>query len=802
MATQQIHWGATGSSTQFAGSAANYSFVQGPAYNITRKITAIRIRMALGTTITSLKIFIIDAATQEILHISDPVTTFVDETYKAAVCDTNMILTAPFRIGFAPLDGAFGDNKILDPADVVTPYSDFGTAFTYASLSIGATWTGPYHESSRSFGSQVEYEDSVPTYDYTDIRQVNWNPPSGGGNTIAANAYQNSFIQSQAYSTYEGLITKVEAKIHPTSTMGSTRIFLMNAITNEVVYVSGAISVPTSKIVECYPNITLSAPFKVGLAPLTGNFYGWGQGDPGEILPQGVQSGTPSYSVMTVGSIWSLTTNYSSYSFASRVSFQVTRGPVNYDGDTINLPKQGVRSSDDSGIVLTASQPGSRGHDYSGRQPSIKLGIKELRLCDGRRISLLQGTRNNKQSLGCNITELSEGVRNYRHFEGIAINPPRPTSNAEYKYDLLITPTHQHKSANVSLNLSRKDHVVTPGQYSISVGNNNLVGFYGADQDINNISLSINPSQLEFGVNKGKVNFKYPDGSKDYIDFDILKEEVKRSSVERLFRYYDGGYSGSKTDASVIYKDIYPCFLVPDATQSTVIKTTDYTSISLQKYNEIQGVNVGASGAKILVSFNKGITWKSYIDSSWQTVDISNIANQGMTSNTINGITLAQWSGIFTATSLDFAIYLDNAISNYADYNAKVLKGSYTGTTSYQYLYPSTGYRISDVTYYLRGTGGSTTTFPNDYAMLYGYLASDPATLILSEASSSSSTMKIGTFTFPQELDYRNYLMYYKGSSNPTCSLSAVYEAPLMAYLKSINIQITPNLKTGYAFIM
>lgn len=638
----------------------------------------------------------------------------------------------------------------------------------------------------------------MPTYDYTDIRQVNWNPPSGGGNIIAANAYQNSFIQSQAYSTYEGLITKVEAKIHPTSTMGSTRIFLMNAISNEVLYVSGAISVPTSKIVECYPNITLSAPFIVGLAPLTGNFYGWGSGDPGEALPQGVQSGTPSYSAMTVGSIWSLTTNYPSYSFASRVSFQVTRGPVNYAGDAINLPEQGVRSSDDFGVLLTASQPGSRGHDYSGRQLSIKLGIKELRLRDGRSISLLQGTRNNKQSLGYNIVKLSEGARSYRHFEGITINPPRSTSNAEYKYDLLITPTHQHKSANVSLTLSRKGHVVTPGQYSISVGNNNLVGFYGADQDINNISLSINPSQLEFGVNKGKINFKYPDGSRDYIDFDILKEEVKRTSVERLFRYYDGGYSGSKTDASVIYKDIYPCFLVPDAAQSTVIKTTDYTSISLQKYNEIQGVNVGASGAKILVSFNKGLTWKSYIGSSWQTVDISNIANQGMTSNTMNGITLAQWSGIFTPTSLDFAILIDNSISTainpwgiYQGYSGSVTSGNSATYT------PISSQGIYSISYTVRGkdvTGGSSTirAYNNDNVLVNSDFAS--------YESVSTGSWNYGNFnsnrpTYVTIASTRNNGDY--GSATMSVNV-----APKIAYLKSINVQITPNLKTGYAFIM
>lgn len=433
----------------------------------------------------------------------------------------------------------------------------------------------------------------------------------------------------------------------------------------------------------------------------------------------------------------------------------------------------------------------------------INLG-KRYGYHSGYKIDPLSPGPRSRNRQGVQVGELDAGSRLFVTFDGISLEPEiEYSSNAEYRYKLLVTPTHQYRNQIISI--SAKSSLSLIGRYKFEINNEEVISYGASDADLSDITFDVTPGQLITGINYCRITYLYPDSSIEYLEFKILKEEAKRTVVERLFRDYDGGYDGNKiTIVSPTALSKAPAFIVPDNQGNTIIKTTNFTSISLLKYTSLQAVTIDGQGLRILVSFDQGITWKSFVDNNWQTIAIDNIATSGMDVDTISTLTLAQWSDVFTPTSLDFAIYLDNSISNYADYSRKILRAeSLQGTVYQTRLSPHEGYRLSDVTYILRGSArGSSSQYPTDCAFLYGYVDSSPATNLLSLYSIFYAEPLSGTYVFPEILPYSNYIVYWIGSTMSVASIGPVYEAPLTAYLKSINIQITPRLRMGYAFIM
>lgn len=459
----------------------------------------------------------------------------------------------------------------------------------------------------------------------------------------------------------------------------------------------------------------------------------------------------------------------------------------------------GIKSQEGDGIVLTPIISGIKNRLHESVEPlDLVNGIRSKALSASLVDPLTSMSKAERIISGVRINDTLAGIRSTVYLEGVSVDPIDTTSNADDKFHLLVTPTHQYKNQLVKVEASNSYGFPLLGRYQLEINSLVVIPYGPNDSDLRSISFDLYPYQLADGVNKCIIHILYPDSSRQYLDFEIVKEDAKRTQVERLFRKYDGGYRGDRLNAANKYGEIHPCFLAPDGSASTLIKTTDFTSISLQKYLDIQGVNIDAEGARIMVSFDKGITWKSRIDGSWQSVDLSNIATYGMNNEAINSITLAQWSAAFKPTSLDFAIYLDNSLSNYYDYSSNKLMGTYSGTTSYTYLYPQAGYRLTDIVYTLKGNGSqSSQTYPTNYSVLWGYVG---ATMVLNK--SSPYALEAGAYTFSNRLREAEYIVYWKGhNSVPTNSIT-VYQAPRLAYLKSINIQITPNLKTGYTFIM
>ncbi len=434
-----------------------------------------------------------------------------------------------------------------------------------------------------------------------------------------------------------------------------------------------------------------------------------------------------------------------------------------------------------TGNRLIANNPGTSIDDIkSGQWSSSSPGAK----LD----NVLFGERRSASSQFAELIEVDTGYRSRsRNYEGVEVGEVIAQSSAEHVYLLTVNPTHQFRNQVVTVNFHTRTGLVINGKYRLIIGENEIVPYSSENVDITNVTFTISPNILATGVNYGRIQLLYSNGTTEYLDFQILKEDKKRTLVERLFREYDGGFSGVHVSPPYICaSNIFPSFLAPYDQSTTIIQTTDTTRISLSKYLNIQGVNIVGEGLKILVSFDKGITWKSIINNSWQVIDISNISLSGMTKDTVNGITIAQWSDIFKPTSLDFAILFTNADSYTSipgDQETSFLYGDLAANQSATYLSSifDSSVKFIKTNAKLRTTNGTITITTNN-----NVYSIHPAT------------------------DYTDYYipynelaskMVFATGANTTMAYT-IYTQPKRAYLKSINVQITPNPKTGYAFIM
>lgn len=433
----------------------------------------------------------------------------------------------------------------------------------------------------------------------------------------------------------------------------------------------------------------------------------------------------------------------------------------NHIGNELPIPNVGIRSRNHEARHLPIPEHATRLQStFSGRElPITERGAK---------------SRNHN---GIPLDDTIPSVRLPHNFDGIPLEIT-PTSNAENKFNLIVTPTHLHKLPSVVITCESKSTLPLIGRCSLKIGNNDIITLNEDYEDVRHVNFTVTPSVLSTGNNLCRISYEYPDGEVEHLDFEIFKEEPKRLQVGRLFRHYEGGYDGERQNANVSLA-AYPSFITPRDKSNTLIKTTEFTRISLSKYLAVQSVNVDAAGAKILVSFDEGGTWKTWGASGWETVNLENIAAKGMTPSVINSKTLADWSGIFKPKSLDFAVYLDNSISDYADPKKQIAMSTVTSGISVTWIKP--GYLATNI----YGTMNTSAGIPSSVSLKY----SDGTTSNVTRASTYSVNFDGLINKCPKSID-ATY-----ASLNGNC-------APQLAFLKSINVQITPNLKTGYAFII
>ncbi|WP_312560828.1 discoidin domain-containing protein [Anaerospora sp.] len=658
------------------------------------------------------------------------------------------------------------------------------------------------------------------------------------------------------------------------------------------------------------------------------------------------------------------------------------RPSISTEGSAIEDIFPGIKQAKNNVGIEIGTSPGIKSRNHIGNElPILSGGIRSrnhkaehlpvpyhaIRLpsiFSGREIPIVERGIKSRNHSGITLDDDIPSIRLPHNFDGIPIEIT-PTSNAENKFNLTVTPTHLHKLPSVIISCESKSPIPLLGKCSLKIGNNDTINLNEDYEDVRHVTFTVTPSVLSTGNNLCRISYEYPDGESEHLDFEIFKEEPKRLQVERLFRYYEGGYTGERRNAIPKFSKIYPGFMVPEGQTSTLITTTQFTRIDLRKYLSIQGVNIDAKGARILVSFDEGQTWKTWgivgrgalntsksiipplenndylageyivtyseqssswgswgafriFDSKmyaasgvyfwlsttvnfpkwiaikmkkgklvngysligyyqpernpkswrvegsnngtnwtvldtrtnqvlnnstksnysfendteytnfrlvvteissgttasivewelfektpiygWKTVDLANIAEEGMSPEVINSRTIADWADVFKPKSIDFAIYLDDRLSTYYDlslYPAAVVKSlSYYGQTDATFQSAAIpADKIVTTTYiqrynnYSGGTQGS--VIYADYSRLMAY-PPESNNGYVEKPINIAKDVKYITLETPN----------VSGSGYAVGAQYDAYGTRRIAYLKSINVQITPNLKTGYAFII
>nr|WP_092074931.1 hypothetical protein [Dendrosporobacter quercicolus]NSL49556.1 hypothetical protein [Dendrosporobacter quercicolus DSM 1736]SDN22598.1 hypothetical protein SAMN04488502_11511 [Dendrosporobacter quercicolus] len=708
----------------------------------------------------------------------------------------------------------------------------------------------------------------------------NWDATGSAGYSTAATSY-GAFTNLPLFEESMKTIRAAGFKFPTSSNVSSANLIIYSSPDLRIHYVSPPISVVTDpggfKLIEI-DNLAVRIPyhFGIGLRALAGTTltaFNSGFDFSGVELTQVYNGFNGVGSVLIPFGGRSTTLSWGSYVDVNEYEI------INFTGVELDLVDSAQRSSASRGceIESTQSSPVIRtplgGTFLSDMEPGERLNRKwagmDLSQVElGELYSIFPGSLTNdielgilsRNHLGILIAEpITAGLSS--NCPGYFIDDPVITSNAEYRFKLLVTPTHQYRSQIVTVEATNSQGFPLMGRYQLEIAQTVIIPYEPTDIDLRSVSFTVMPSQLETGNNPCRLNYLYPDGSREYLDFEIFKEETRRTTVERLFRSYDGGYDGDRFNPAYVYAPAkYPCFMVPDGKIDTVIKTTNYTSIPLARYTGLQAVNIEAENAKILVSFNKGLTWRALINSTWETVAIDNIGEYGMDAATVNSIVFARWQEIFTPTSLDFAIYLDKnylppLVATVYKLGTLTISGdTISGNAGTQYycqaMYTSCGkdsgkwYFESTTKMFYAPQPGVFTLNASLYNLpgYYGWWAGQSRLILNGSFIGGAPTGTITPTTVGISLNFDDKIMtlvsYSTGvrvsgaispgqtlhpgaglTSNNTNQyttfnlrggVNADFEGRLplgylpwiTPYLKSINVQITPRLKTGYAFIM
>jgi len=376
-----------------------------------------------------------------------------------------------------------------------------------------------------------------------------------------------------------------------------------------------------------------------------------------------------------------------------------------------------------------------------------------------------------------------------RNFVGIDLTVIEEQTYASNHYTLLVTATHQYRSAIVNVHAKTYGRTDFRGSYQLLINGAVVVDYSVGELDITTIDINLSSGQLLKGVNKCWLNIKHSNGFLEYLDFEVFKEEAHRTAVERLFRDYDGGFDGEFwCPPKILNVGTPPCAMVPNYEDHAVITTTDFTSINLKNILTIQNLVVAGKNIRLLVSFDGRLTWLAFSANAWTTVDKANISTIGMTMAVINAITEAQWSDAMSlkngtkGKALDVAVYLGNDTSDTLTfYNAIPNSSVYIPFSSY----PTKIIQIVAIAYYNTNT---------DYMTVYSSLYPGGYSI---RVSYNDRTAYFYYNVSPGEIIY-GVVAPHGGGHIQTVVYGKTYDANL----KSIKVNMTVNPFKGYAFII
>ncbi|TWH48566.1 hypothetical protein [Sporomusa sp. KB1] len=371
------------------------------------------------------------------------------------------------------------------------------------------------------------------------------------------------------------------------------------------------------------------------------------------------------------------------------------------------------------------------------------------------------------------------GVRSVTK-QGAYINALTPDSNAIDHVKLIVTPTNTYFGSGITVDA--KNNLYGIGKYRLYMNKAIAIPFLSDFGPIDQISFPLDISLLPVGSTPCRIEYLFPDGNKEYIDFAVTKEANNRQAAVTTLYWYSGGFDITG-DTQYITSDGFNSGVLATAGigKKATIKTSSVTSIDLSHAHEIYGVNLECDelGCFFLVSFDNQVTWHSFINGVWEECTQEGIATKGMTKSVITSITKEQWDTIFQKTEFNVMVYMDNnsavtPIPMLADEQVWSVILNKSGTKNVTYEVPE-GLFITRVALY-----GSSDGF-------YKY-----ATINYTDGSIYSFQVAYSLSIYTIPLDKEVSSIYIRTESSVSSSV-ILYAVNKYAWLKSLSVLFLPN---------
>lgn len=344
----------------------------------------------------------------------------------------------------------------------------------------------------------------------------------------------------------------------------------------------------------------------------------------------------------------------------------------------------------------------------------------------------------------------------------------RSNSNAINSFDLKVNATKQYKDKIINIKSVYKLGQELLGSYKFSINGVVITPHSGELSNVSTIDFCIsNPQVLNLGSNNCVIEYKLENGTVKYLRFEIVKEATKREVVTRTFQNYDGGYIGDHMDSGRSINK-YPCYLVPNGQDSTIIHTSSQTNIPLSKYTGILGVNIDSSDAKILVSFDNKTTWKT----------IKKLIGYSLTENAGINLIPTMTSNIAPTGSASASSELNSTYLAYKAFDRSTgtywISANTAGVASLQYKFD----KLTAVnSYKVLNTGIANTVSP-DIWTFRGSLDGNSWTILDSQSGQSSLVVSGKEYKFANNTPY----LYYKLDITSSPNKASVYVGTLEMY--------------------
>lgn len=337
---------------------------------------------------------------------------------------------------------------------------------------------------------------------------------------------------------------------------------------------------------------------------------------------------------------------------------QGSRELKTFEGDAINPYPPGVRSLRSFAGNRILSYSGAKEQNtYMGNKLSIINSSKNINTFCGRLQRIGFGTRRNRRFNGDLSISFTKGDRS-RNNQGILVSLMKD-SNAIDHVKLIVTPTNTYFGSGITVDA--KNNLYDIGKYRLFLNKAIAIPYLSDFGPVDQISFPLDVSLLPLGSTPCRLEYLFPDGDKEYIDFAVTKEANNRQAAVTTMYWYSGGFD-MIGESRYITDDGFKSGMLAArrSDKNVLIVTTDITSVDLSHVNNILGINIEceASSCLFLVSFDGRNTWYSLFNGIWIECELSNIATQGMLKSVFTSISDTKWSEIFQKTRLDVAVFL------------------------------------------------------------------------------------------------------------------------------------------------